>query len=161
MVQSFDLNLQVCKAYVVRELYGTHCSGRDFRQHLRECMKILRYTLCLADPDLWIRKVVNDNGCEYYEYMLLYLEDCLCVLGWPIEAFVRSQQVIPMKALSIFPPNIYLREKVYKVQLPKEFEAYDISMIQYVQESVKNVEKDLHDRGLALFNKASTPLLQN
>ena len=45
-------------------LYGTHCDGRDFRQHLRECMEILGYTLCLADTELCIRKSVNDYGCE-------------------------------------------------------------------------------------------------
>ena len=60
----FGTELQVCKAYVVRSLYGTCCAGRDFSQYLRECMKMLGYTSCLADSDLWIRKAVNDNGCE-------------------------------------------------------------------------------------------------
>ena len=40
-------------------------------------------------------------------------------------------------------------------------ESYSIRMIQYVQEYVKNVEKYLHDRGLALPTKASMPLLAN
>ena len=63
----FGPELKLCKAYVVRELYGTHCDGRDFRQYLLECMEMLGYTSCLANPNLWIRKAVNDDGCEYYE----------------------------------------------------------------------------------------------
>ena len=66
-----------------------------------------------------------------------------------------------MKALSISLTNIYPGVKVGKVQLPNGFYAYSISMSQYVHESVKNVEKYLHDCGLALLNKASTPLLMN
>jgi len=42
-------------------------------------MKHLGYESCLADPDLWMRLAVNNNGVEYYEYMLLYVDDCLCV----------------------------------------------------------------------------------
>ena len=68
----------------MRELYGTRNGGRDFRQHLRECMEMIGYTLCLTDPDLWIRKAVNENVCEYYEYIFLYVDDCLCVSGQPI-----------------------------------------------------------------------------
>ena len=55
-----------------------------------------------------------------------------------------------MKASSIGPPKIYLGAKVGKVQIPNVVEAYDISMSQYVQEYVKNVEKYLHGRGLVL-----------
>ena len=47
------------------------------------------------------------------------------------------------------------------MQLPNGVEAYAISMIQYVQEAVKNVEKYLHGRGLSLLEKVSTPLLTN
>ena len=37
---------------VTRALYGMKSSGRDFRNHLRDCMDHLGYPSCLADPDL-------------------------------------------------------------------------------------------------------------
>ena len=49
-------------------------------------MKILVYTPFLADPDLWIRKAANDDGYEYYEYMLLDVDNYICVYGRPREA---------------------------------------------------------------------------
>ena len=64
-----------------------------------------------------------------------------------------------MKASSIGPPKIYLIAKVGKVKLPNGVEEYDISTSQYVQEAVKNVEKYLHDRGIALLKKALPPML--
>ena len=48
-------------AYIVRALYGTKCAGRDFRNHLRECMDMLGYISCTADPDLWMRKATKDE----------------------------------------------------------------------------------------------------
>ena len=82
----FGPEFQGCKSYVVRALYGTRCAGSGFRQHLHECMKRLRCTSCLADLDLWIRKAVNEYICKYYEYMFLYVDNCLCVSGQTIEA---------------------------------------------------------------------------
>ena len=67
----------------------------------------------------------------------------------------------PMKASSKSPLKIYLGVNVVKVQLTNGVEAYAISMNQYLQEDVKNVEKYLHDHGLALLKKASMPLLTN
>ena len=92
--------------------------------------------------------------------MLLYVEDCLCVSGSIGEALEEVNKYFPMKALSIGPPNIYLRAKVDKVQLPNGVEAYAIIISHYVQESVKNAEKYLHDRGIALLKKALTLLLK-
>jgi hypothetical protein len=37
----FGPELQDNVVYIVRALYGTKCEGRDFRNHLRECMEML------------------------------------------------------------------------------------------------------------------------
>ena len=47
------------------------------------------------------------------------------------------------------------------MQIINGVEAYSISMSRYVQEAFKNVERYLHDRGLSLLKKLSTPLLKN
>ena len=39
----FGPDLVNCKAHIVRALYGTKCSGRYFRNHLRSCMQLLNY----------------------------------------------------------------------------------------------------------------------
>jgi len=52
------------KARIVRFLYGTKSAGADFRNHLQDCMDLLGFTSCLADPDLWMRKAMSDKGIE-------------------------------------------------------------------------------------------------
>ena len=157
----FGPELEGNVAYIVRALYGTKCAGRDFRNHLRECMDMLGYTSCLADPDLWMREAVGDDGNKYYEYMLLYTDDCLAVSQNPKEQLMEIDKYFPLKPASIGPPKIYLGAKVTKVQLPNGVEAYAVSMSQYVQEAVRNVEEHLKKRDLALLKKASTPVAAN
>ena len=40
------------QSIIVRALYDMKSSGRDFRNHLRDCMEHLSYTSCRDEPDL-------------------------------------------------------------------------------------------------------------
>jgi hypothetical protein len=157
----FGPELQGRKARIVRALYGTKTAGADFRNHLRDCMDMLGYMPCRADPDLWIKKAVKGNGEHYYEYVLLYVDDCLCVSEHPREVIMRIDKYFPMKEGSIAAPTLYLGAKVSKVQLPNGVEAWAQSTSQYIQEAVRNVENYLADKNMKLMKGASSPLSAN
>ena len=124
-------------------------------------MEMLRYDSYLADPNLWMLEAVGDNDNKYYEYMLLYTDDCLAVSQHLKKQLIEIDKYFPLKPASIGPPKIYLGAKVTKVKLPNGVDAYAISMSQYVQETVRNVEKHLKKRNLALPKKVSTPVVAN
>ena len=43
-------------------------------------MHHLGYKSCLADPDLWYKpEVREEDKSKYYSYVLLYVDDCLCI----------------------------------------------------------------------------------
>ena len=68
------------KALITHALYGGKCAGRDFWHHLRSCMKFLGFESSRADPDVWMRESVREDGfTKYYEYVLLYTDDCLVI----------------------------------------------------------------------------------
>jgi hypothetical protein len=72
------------KAIIVRALYGLKSAGAAVRNHLASCMTGLGYKSCLADPDVWLRPNVHESdGHEYYEYVLIYVDDILCVSHQP------------------------------------------------------------------------------
>ena len=52
-------------ALIRRALYGGKSAGKDFRNHLRECMSYLKFTPCLADPDILMRPAIKANGTEH------------------------------------------------------------------------------------------------
>ena len=157
----FGSELMGKRAIVRRALYGTKSAGKEFRSHLRDCMDHLGYFPCKADPDLWIRKAKKDSGEFYYEYMLLYVDDCLCVSEHPQEALNEVNKYFPFKPSSIGPPRIYLGAKMSQVSLPNGVKAWALSASQYVQEAIKNVELYLQRKGMALRRGTKSPMTTN
>ena len=42
-------------------------------------MEHLGFKPCKADGKIWMRPAIKDSGEEYWEYVLLYVDDSLCV----------------------------------------------------------------------------------
>ena len=146
------------RAIVTRALYGNKAAGADFRNHLRECMQLLGYDSCKADPDLWMRAAVKDNGEKYYEYMLLYVDDALAVSEHPKEALLEIDKYFMMKPESIEVPKIYLGAKLSFVELPNGAKAWGLSSSKYIQDSISNVERKMATKGLKLRPNVRAPL---
>jgi hypothetical protein len=72
----FGLENQGKKALIKRALYGGKITGKDFRNHLRACMRHPNFESCLADPDVWMRPALKSDGSEYYEYVFITLTMC-------------------------------------------------------------------------------------
>jgi Reverse transcriptase (RNA-dependent DNA polymerase) len=113
------------KAILVRALYGLKRAGASFSRHLADCMQMLGYKSCKANPDVWMKAMVRpDNGFEYYAYILLYVDDMLCIHHDAESAIRQLDKYFPMKAGSISlkagsigNPDIYLGMKLQKVEL--------------------------------------------
>ena len=148
-------------AVVVRALYGLRSSGSAFRNHLDSFMEALNYLPCRDDPDVWMRKSIKSYGTEYYEYMLLYVDDCLAISETPKEAVLQIDKFFKMQPNSIAPPDIYLVGKVKKMRLPNMVEAWTFSSRQYVQEAVSNVENFLQDLDLSMLSTNINASLSN
>jgi hypothetical protein len=149
-------------ALIHRALYGGKSAGKDFRNHLRSCMRHLEFGSCPADPDVWMRPAKRSDGTDYYEYILLYTDDAL-VLSENAESVLRNElgRYFILKEESIGPPKIYLGGSVRKVQLDNGVECWAYSSSQYVRAAVNNVEEYLAKREDARWRlpaKAETPL---
>ena len=77
-------------ALIRRALYGGKAAGRDFWHHLRSCMEHLKFESSKADPDVWFRASKRKDGTPYYNYVLLYTDDCL-VISDNAEAILRNE----------------------------------------------------------------------
>ena len=66
-----------------------------------------------------MRIAIKSYGTEYYEYMLLYVDDCLAISETPKEVVLQLDKLFNMQPSLIASPNIYLGRKVRKMRLPK------------------------------------------
>ena len=128
-------------AVIVRALYGLKSAGASFRNHLADCMKQMGYRSCLADPDLWMKPMTRKgDGLEYYEYILLYVDDVLAIGEDPENVLKKVDKYFGLKPGSMADPSIYLGAKVKQMRMPNGVMAWSLSPSQYVQEAVKNTE---------------------
>ena len=117
---------------------------------------------CLADPDLWMRKAYRDETNEaYWEYVLLYVDDALCVSEHPTDQLNELNKYFKFNPGSIQEPKLYLGAKVRQCEFPNGFKAWGISASQYIQNSVRNVERRLEEYGLKLHLKTNAPIVKD
>ena len=120
----------------VRAAYGFKSAGSDFRNHLRDCMEHLGYESCNVDPDVWMRSATRADGQYYFECILLYVDDCLCISEIPKPALLQIDKYFPIKPASLGNPKTYFRGAVSKIQLPNGVHAWAFRSLQYVHEAV-------------------------
>ena len=150
------------RALIRRALYGGKSAGRDFRNHLRECMNMLHFKSCPADPDVWMRPATKSDGSKYWEYVLLYVDDVL-IISEHGEAVLRGEigKHFKLKEESIGPPSFYLGGKLRKVSLDNGTSAWAFGSSKYIQASVDNIELYLKNRNSKLPSRCNTPTSTN
>ena len=82
---------------VVRALYGLKSSGAAFRAFLAETLASLKYTPSFADPDVWMRPAIKSDGFRYWEYVLCYVDDVLCISDNPSATMKGIQRDFKLK----------------------------------------------------------------
>ena len=115
-------------ALIRRALYGGKSSGDDFCKRLRSCMTHLGFTSCKSDPDIWKQEAIKDDGSDYWECVLLYVDDALWI-------YMNAENVLTdeignylhIKPGSVEYPNIYLSNKFSKVTLDNGVETWSFS----------------------------------
>jgi hypothetical protein len=96
-------------AIIVRALYGLKSAGAAFRAHLASFMRLMGYTSCKADPDLWMKEELRpDDNFKYYSYILVYVDDILVVHHDAMSVLARINDYLPLKPSSVGDPDIYL-----------------------------------------------------
>ena len=148
------------QAIIVRALYGLKSAGASFNRHLADCMGTIGYSRCKADPDLWFKpKVRPDDSVSYYSYILIYVDDILCVDHDAMSVLSKLDRFFKVKLGSMGDPDLYLGAKLRKVQLDNGVYAWGFSSSAYVQEAVRNVETFLSREygGRTLTKRAPAP----
>ena len=149
------------KVFIVTQaLYGLKSSGAAFRSFLAETLDSMGFKSSLADPDVWLRAAVKPDGEEYYEYILVYVDDILCMSHKAIEAMQEIQKSFKLKKNKIEPPEIYLGARLEKKKLNGRY-VWSMSSTDYVKAAINNLEETLKKKNKKLPNKCETPMTSN
>ena len=143
----FGPELQGKLLKVVRALYGLKSAGAAFRSYLAEHLRSMEYRPSYADPDVWMRPAVRSDGSEYYEYILTYVDDILCISHNPMASMLAIQSKFKLKNDKIEPPSSYLGAVLERMTNADGTPCWSQSSAKYVSAAVANVEEYLRKRG--------------
>ncbi len=146
---------------VKKALYGLKSSGAAFRAHLAETLDAMGYRPSYADPDVWLRPAVKPDGTEYYEYILCYVDDVLCISHDPKKSMKRIQEDFKLKDDKIAEPDVYLGATLSRMKLESGKHCWTMSPEQYVKAAVTNVEEDLAKNGKRLPSNCVLSLIHS
>jgi hypothetical protein len=79
----------------------------------------------------------------YWAYILIYVDDILCVHHDPGAPLAKLDEYFKMKKGSIQVPTLYLGSKMKKTVLPNDVVAWGMSSRKYLQSAVHNVQEYL------------------
>jgi hypothetical protein len=148
------------RALIARALYCLKSAGAAFSNHFDECMKHLGWNPCRADRDLLMKAETRpDDGVLYWAYILIYVDDILCVHNDPGAPLTKLDEYFKIKEGSIQVPTFYLGAKMKKTVLPNGVVAWGMSSSKYVQSAIHNVQDYLTalPGNQKLLKKASGP----
>jgi hypothetical protein len=100
-----------------------------------------------------------DDGVIYWAYILIYVDDILCVHHEPGDPLAKLDEYFNMKEGSIQVTTFYLGSKLKKTAPPNDVVAWGMSSSKYVQSAVQNVQDYLAKLpgDQKLLKKASGP----
>ena len=149
------------KPFIIRKaLYGLKSSGAAFRAFLAETLDDIGFKSSEADPDVWMKAAVKPDGEEYYEYILVYVDDILCISHKAKETMRLIAKDFKFKKDEIKPPEIYLGARLERKNLNGK-NVWTMTSVDYLKAAIKNLEDRLEKKGKKLSTKLGVPMPQD
>jgi Reverse transcriptase (RNA-dependent DNA polymerase) len=145
---------------VTRALYGLKSAGAAFRAYLANHLKSMDYRSSYANPDVWMQPAIKPDGTAYYEYILTYVDDILCISMDPMKSMVHIQQKFKLKGNKIEPPSLYLGATLSQLTTSNGMTCWAQSSGKYVNAAVSNVETYLANLAKPCQAAVSAPSCQ-
>ena len=108
-----------CQVMIVRALYGLKTSGAEWKKTFAEYIKhTLGYDPCIgADDNIYLRAEKTGDGHEYYSYIVVYVDDVLCIHQHPDRVLSMINRDYRLKEPPE-PPSMYLGADISKYHIP-------------------------------------------
>ena len=116
------------------------------------------YTPLLVDLDIQMKPGLKDIGFIYWQYILCYVNDILCINHDLKRTLQQIQAKFKLKDDKMKELELYLSAEMSKIDNEHWEKCQAISSDKYCGLMVKNIKENLAKKGLRLPLKCTTPL---
>ena len=149
-------NRKGCIIIVKRALYGLKTSGAAFRAKLAEDLRSMGYVSTLSDNDVYLKKRTKSDGFTYYEVVITYVDDIICI-GKNPEGFMKRLEDLYKLKNGFEEPKTYLGMTLRCAESGSWF----LSSESYVKNILRELELRLKGVNMKLPIKVTSPLPSN
>lgn len=142
-------------AVIVRALYGLKSSGAMWRAHFAANLRDMGFNSCLGDPDVWYRAAEKEDKSEYYEYILVYVDDLLNVSYCLDSILDILENHFKYRLKDVGAPKRYLGATIERVDVAGS-NSWSMSAKEYLEKALPVIEERFGP--LKQNNKVTTPL---
>eukprot|EP00978_Attheya_sp_CCMP212_P022390 scaffold66783_cov32-Attheya_sp.AAC.1 len=107
-----------------------------------------------------LRAATKADSEEYYKYVLMYVDDILALSIDPRAILVDIQTSFKFKNDKIEPPSSYLGARLKEKEINGR-KCWTMTSVDYVNATIKNVEKTVEGTRWKLPAKVGTPMMSN
>ena len=143
---------------VVRALYGLKSASVSLRSFMAKKLDELGFKSSKANCDVWLRPAVKGSGKEYYEYVMLYVDDVMVASHQATKVMEDLGRGIKYKDNKIEAPDSYLGAQLAQKKLSNGLKCWCMQGDKYVNAAIKNVEEAINKKSLKIPNKVRTPM---
>lgn len=147
---------------VRRALYGLKSASAAFRSFMAKKFDELGFKSSNADPDVWMRPARKDTGEEYYEYLISYVDDILCISQDAKQVLedLRSDGKIKYKNDKIEPPEMYLGARLQPKTVARTGQTvWSVSSHDYIKATIDAVKESIKSTRWKLLASTNTPMV--
>ena len=151
-----------CKVIITRALYGLKSSGAEWKKVLADYIK---HTLGFdpsfgADDNVYLRAEKDDQGKEYYSYIVCFVDDILCLHKKPDKYLDLIGRDFRLKTTPE-PPKMYLGGDISKFNIPdseNNISCWAMSGDSHIRKALEVVESVMAKDGVRFraSNKCAT-----
>ena len=138
-------------------LYGLKSLGAAWKSFLADMLDSIGFKISIDDPDVWIRAATKPTGETYYEYILWYVDDVLCISHDDRQTIGETHKNVNSKNNNIEDPDFYSCASLKKKE-PNGQTMWTMARQDYIKTATENLENKLKKKGIKLNARAGTPM---
>ena len=125
---------------VVKAVYGLKSASFSFRSCMAEKLTEMGFQSTMADPDVRLRAATKGDGGQYYEYVLMYVDDILAMTCDAKSTLEDVQRTFRLKNNKFELPEFNLGAKLQEKSINR-LSCWTITSQDSIKAAVRNVEK--------------------
>ena len=142
-------------------MYGLKSASAAFRSFMANKLYEIGFKSSPADPDVCLRPAIKPESEDYYDYVLMYVDNILEISIDPTEILKSMEgKTVKYNNGKIDPPEIYLGARLQRNMINGNM-CWTINSYEYITATVQTIKDAITRKTWKITKTADTPMTKS